>query len=214
MIVFAFANSLQRKVKIPLLNPILVSAAVIIALLTLLDIPNSVYQSGCHVLTFLLTPATICLAISFYEQYQNLKEHIPAVLVGVIMGTVCSLGSIYAMGKVLGLEHALVMSLMPKSVTTAIGIVLAEELGGLAAVTTAAIAITGIFGNVIGTLLCKVFRLTDPVAQGVAFGTSAHVIGTAKAAEMSELTGAVSSLSLTLAGIVTSVLLSFVAQYL
>lgn len=214
MIVFAFANSLQRKVKIPLLNPILVSAAVIIALLTLLDIPNSVYQSGCHVLTFLLTPATICLAISFYEQYQNLKEHIPAVLVGVIMGTVCSLGSIYAMGKVLGLEHALVMSLMPKSVTTAIGIVLAEELGGLAAVTTAAIAITGIFGNVIGTILCKVFRLTDPVARGVAFGTSAHVIGTAKAAEMSELTGAVSSLSLTLAGIVTSVLLSFVAQYL
>ena len=196
MIVFAFANSLQRKVKIPLLNPILVSAAVIIALLTLLDIPNSVYQSGCHVLTFLLTPATICLAISFYEQYQNLKEHIPAVLVGVIMGTVCSLGSIYAMGKVLGLEHALVMSLMPKSVTTA------------------AIAITGIFGNVIGAFLCKVFRLTDPVAQGVAFGTSAHVIGTAKAAEMSELTGAVSSLSLTLAGIVTSVLLSFVAQYL
>lgn len=214
MIVFAFANSLQRKVKIPLLNPILVSAAVIIALLTLLDIPNSVYQSGCHVLTFLLTPATICLAISFYEQYQNLKEHIPAVLVGVIMGTVCSLGSIYAMGKVLGLEHALVMSLMPKSVTTAIGIVLAEELGGLAAVTTAAIAITGIFGNVIGVFLCKVFRLTDPVARGVAFGTSAHVIGTAKAAEMSELTGAVSSLSLTLAGIVTSVLLSFVAQYL
>ncbi len=214
LVVFSFASALQKKSKITALNPILVSAVVIIALLTLLNIPNSVYQSGCQVLSYLLTPATICLAISFYEQFQNLKKHLPAVAAGVVLGTICSLGSIYLMGRLFNLEEALTMSLLPKSVTTAIGVALSEETGGIGAITTAAIVITGIFGNVIGAALCKLFRLTDPVAQGVAFGTSAHVVGTAKAAEMGELTGAVSSLSLTLAGIVTSVLLSFLAQFL
>ena len=214
LIVFSFASALQKKSKITLLNPILVSAVVIIGLLTLLDIPNSVYQSGCQVLSYLLTPATICLAISFYEQFQNLKKHLPAVAAGVVLGTVCSLGSIYLLGRLFGLEEALTMSLLPKSVTTAIGVALSEEIGGIGAITTAAIIITGIFGNVIGTALSKLCRLTDPVAQGVAFGTSAHVIGTAKATELGALTGAVSSLSLTLAGIVTSVLLSFLEQCL
>ena len=212
MIVFAFASALQKKSKITVLNPILVSAIVIIVLLTVLDIPNSVYQSGCQVLSYLLTPATICLAISFYEQFQNLKKHLSAVAAGVVLGTVCSLGSIYLMGRLFGFEETLTMSLLPKSVTTAIGVALSEAIGGIGAITTAAIVITGIFGNVIGAALCKLCRLTNPVAQGVAFGTSAHEVGTAKAAEMGELTGAVSSLSLTLAGIVTSVLLSFLAQ--
>lgn len=214
LIVFSLASLLQQKLKSPLLNPIPITAAVIIALLALLKIPNSAYQAGCQVLSYLLTPATICLAISFYEQFQNLKKHLLTVTLGVLAGTVCSLGSIYLMGKLFGLEQVMIVSMLPKSVTTAIGVALSEEIGGIAAIATAGIVVTGILGNMIGGFLCKVFRITDPVAQGVAFGTSAHVIGTAKAAEMGALPGAVSSLSLTLAGIITSVLLSFLSQFL
>lgn len=214
LIAFAFASTCQKKLKIALLNPILVSAAIIMVVLTVLDIPNSTYQAGCQALSFLLTPATICLAISFYEQFQSLKKHIVAIVAGVLVGTVCSLGSIFLLSKAFGLTDALTLALLPKSVTTAIGVALSEEIGGIAAITTAAIIITGIFGNVIGPALCKLFRLESEVAQGVAFGTSAHVIGTSKAVEMSQLAGAVSSLSLTIAGIATSVLLSFLAQFI
>ncbi len=214
LVCFSFASFLQKKSKIAVLNPILISAALIIALLSVLDIPNATYQAGCQVLSYLLTPATICLAISFYEQFQSLKKHIFAILAGVVAGTLCSIGSIFLLCRACALSDALTFSLLPKSVTTAIGVVLSAETGGIAAVTTAAIIITGIFGNVAGPGLCKLFRLRSEVAQGVALGTSAHVIGTARAVEIGQLVGAVSSLSLTIAGIVTSVLLSFAAQLL
>ena len=211
---FALANLCQQQLKQPLLNPILVSAIMVIAVLKMINVPNTAYQVGCHSLSFLLTPATICLEISFYEQFQKLKDHVVSILIGVLAGTVCSIGFIYLMCGFFGLTDDLVASLLPKSVTTAIGVALSDEIGGIAAITTAAIAITCIFGNIVGPLMCRLFGLKDEVAQGVAFGTSAHVIGTAKAAEMSQLAGAVGSLSLTIAGIVTTVLLSFLAQYL
>lgn len=214
LITFAFASAFQKKVKLSILNPILVSAALIMVLLTLLDIPNATYQAGCQVLSYLLTPATICLAISFYEQFQSLKKHLAAIAAGVLFGTLCSIGSIYLMSRLFDLSDALTMSLLPKSVTTAIGVALSEEIGGIGAIATASIVLTGIFGNMVGPALCRLFRLKSEVAQGVAFGTSAHVIGTSKASEMSQLAGAVSSLSLTLAGIVTAVLLSFLAQFI
>ena len=212
LVAFCAASALQKKWKVAVLNPIVLSAAVIIAVLKVLDISNATYQAGCQVLSFLLTPATICLSISFYEQFQNLKKHLLAVSVGVAAGTVASIGIIWALSKVFGLDRALTASMLPKSVTTAIGVALSTELGGVAAITTAAIIITGIFGYIIGPRLCRLFRLDDPVAQGAAFGTSAHVIGTTRAMEMNALAGAVSSLSLTLAGIVTCILMSFLAQ--
>lgn len=213
-VAFSIASVCQKRWKFALLNPILLSAAMVILVLNVLDIPNEVYQSGCQFLSFLLTPATICLAISFYEQYQSLKKHLPAVAAGVLAGTVVSIGSVYGLCRLFGLDRVITLSLLPKSVTTAIGAALSAEIGGIAAVSTAVIVITGILGNIAGPALCKLFRLKSEVAQGVAFGTSSHVIGTSKATEMSQLTGAVSSLSLTLAGIVTCVLLSFLAQFL
>ena len=213
LVAFCAASALQKKWKLAVLNPIVLSAAAIIVVLKVLQIPNTVYQSGCQILSFLLTPATICLSISFYEQFQNLKKHLLAVSVGVIAGTVASIGGIWALAYLFGLDRALLASMLPKSVTTAIGVALSAELGGIAAITTAAIVITGIFGNIIGPGLCKLFRLSDPVAQGAAFGTSAHVVGTTRAMEMSALAGAVSSLSLTLAGIATCIIMSFLAQF-
>lgn len=214
LVAFSFASACQKKWKLAILNPILVSAAMVIAVLQLLDIPNAAYQAGCQVLSFLLTPATICLAISFYDQFQKLKSHLPAAAAGVLAGTVASLGSVWLLSRFLNFERIIMLSLLPKSVTTAIGVALSSEIGGIGAITTAAIVITGILGNIAGPALCKVFRLKSEVAQGVAFGTAAHVIGTSKAVQLSELTGAVSSLSLTLAGLITAIIMSFLAQYL
>ena len=160
-------------------------------------------------LQFLITPATICLVISFYKQLQSLKKHLPAVLIGVIGGTLSSLLSVWAMCKLFGFDEVMTASLLPKSVTTAIGATLSEQAGGIGALTTAIIVVTGILGNVIGPLLSKLFRLKGPVSQGVAYGTSSHIAGTSRATEISSLCGAVSSLSLTLSGLITAVLLSF-----
>lgn len=213
LVSFSLASICQKKWKLAILNPILLSGAAVIAVLKLLGISNETYQSGCAFLSFLLTPATICLAVSFYEQFQNLKRHLLAVTVGVLAGTAASIGSVWVLAKVFHLDRALTLALLPKSITTAIGVVLSQEIGGVAAITTAAIVITGIVGNIIGPALCRLFRLKDEVAQGVAFGTASHVIGTSRASEMSSLTGAVSSLALTIAGIATCVILSFLAQF-
>ena len=213
LIAFCAASALQKKWKLAIFNPILLSAAAVIVVLKVLDIPNETYQAGCQILSFLLTPATICLSISFYEQFQNLKKHLLAVSTGVVAGTVASIGAVWALSRIFDLDSSLLVSMLPKSVTTAIGVALSTELGGVAAITTAAIIITGIFGNIIGPSLCRLFRLDDPVAQGAAFGTSAHVIGTTRAMEMNTLAGAVSSLSLTLAGIVTCIMMSVLAQF-
>ena len=180
LIAYSFGAACQKKWKLAVLNPILIAAAVIILVLNLMDIPNSVYQTGCAFLTYLLTPATICLAISFYDQFQKLKAHLAAAVVGILAGTIASIGTIWAMAKVFNLDAV----------------------------------ITGILGNISGPTLCRLFRLKSEVAQGVAFGTSSHVVGTAKAVELSQLTGAVSSLSLTVAGIITAVILSFLAQFI
>ena len=214
LIAFSLGQACQKKWKLAVLNPIIIAAAVIIGVLKLLNIPNAVYQTGCAFLTYLLTPATICLAISFYDQFQKLKAHLAAAVVGILAGTIASIGTIWAMANVFNLDAVITGSLLPKSVTTAIGVALCGELGGMAAITTAAIVITGILGNISGPTLCRLFRLKSEVAQGVAFGTSSHVVGTSKAVELSQLTGAVSSLSLTVAGIITAVILSFLAQFI
>ena len=214
LVAFAAASALQKKWKLAILNPILLSAVAVMIVLNLLDIPNETYQAGCKVLSFLLTPATICLAISFYDQFNALKSHLAAVAAGVLAGTAASLGSVWGLSRLFELDGVLTVTLLPKSVTTAIGVALSEELGGIGAITTAAIVITGIIGNIAGPALCRLFRLEDEVSRGVAFGTAAHVIGTARATELGKMTGAVSSLSLTLAGLITCVIMSFIAQFL
>ena len=214
VVVFSFANGLQQKFKYAILNPIVISAGIIIAILTVLDVPNATYQAGCTLLNYLLTPATICLAISFYEQFQAMRKHMLALTFGAIAGTVCCLGTIYILCRFFGFHRVLTLSLLPKGITNAIGVALSQEIGGIAAITSTGIAVTGTFCNICGPALCKLFKIEHPIAQGVSFGTAGHVIGTSRASEMSALAGATGSLALTIAGLFTALLLSFLSQYL
>ena len=204
--VYEFALWVQKKWNYPICNPILISVVIIIPLLLLLRIPNGDYQAGCKSFSWLLTPATVCLAVPLYEQLQVLKKYLPAIAAGVTAGTLASLLCITGMCALFRLDDVLRVSLLPKSITTAKGIALTEQMGGLSSIAAAAIVVTGILGSVLGVPLCRLLRIKDPIAQGVAFGTASHVIGTTKAAELSPLTGAVSSLSLVVAGILTAVL--------
>lgn len=214
LIAFLLGQKLQKKLKSPVVNPILVAVVIILVFMAVTGLPVSDYKAGMNTLSWLLTPATICLAVPMYEQFQILKKNLAAIAAGVAAGAVSCLIMVAAFGILIGFEPVLTLSLLPKSITTAIGVALSEMLGGMTGVTTAAIVFTGIFASIMGPAFCRIFRLTDPVAQGVAFGTAGHVIGTSKANELSPLTGAVSSLSLVVAGLITAVVLPLLASYI
>jgi len=197
---------LQKKSGLALCNPILIAAAAVICLLLGLDIPNEAYQRGMQSISWLLTPCTVCLAIPLYTQLSALQGNLKAIFWGIGAGTGISIGFVAGLCALFGLDQTMVITLLPKSVTSAMAIALSESGGGIVALTAAAVIVTGVFGNMAGPWLCRLFRITDPVAQGVAYGTAAHVIGTARAREHSELTGAVSSLSLVVAGILTALI--------
>ena len=211
---FRLGQLCQKKFKLPIFNPTLIGTVLVILFILATKMDVALYKSGMASLSWLMTPATICLAIPMYQQFQILKKSLPAIVAGVAAGAVTCLVFMLVVCPLLGLDRALTVSLMPKSVTTAIGVPLCDMYGGLGAVTTACIIITGIIANMMGVSFCKWFKITDEVAQGVAFGTAGHVIATSRAAEISALAGATGSLALTIAGLFTALLLSFTAQFL
>lgn len=196
---------IQKKLKSAVANPVLISVVLVLVFMFVTGLDNATYQAGMGKMSWLLTPATVCLAIPMYQHFQTLRRNLPAILAGIAAGAVSCLFMVILWAVAFRIDTVLALSLLPKSVTSAIGVPLSEMAGGLTSVTTAVIIITGIVANILGSLCCKIFRLTDPVAQGVAFGTAGHVIGTARANELGELTGAVSSLSLVVAGLLTAV---------
>ena len=165
-----------------------------------------------EILNYLLTPATIALAIPLYQQLSLLRKNLLAVICGIISGVFASMSSVLAMSVLFSLSHEDFVTLLPKSITTAIGMGVSEELGGIQTITVAVIIVTGVLGNVIGEGVCKLFRITEPISRGLALGTAAHAIGTAKALEMGEIEGAMSSLSIAVAGLLTVVFASFYAM--
>ena len=194
---------LKKKYHSALFNPLLLSVAATIVLLVLFRIDYDTYYEGAKYLSYLLTPATVCLAIPMYEQLELLKKNLKAVIVGILSGVLMSLGCILVMAIVFGLNHETYVTLLPKSITTAIGMGVSEELGGYVTITVATIVITGVLGNIIGEGLCKLFHIEEPIAKGVALGTASHAIGTARAMEMGEIEGAMASLSIAVAGLLT-----------
>lgn len=204
----------QKKYKLPIFNPILIGVIVVLVVLSATGLERKTYQEGMTYLSWLMTPATVCLAIPMYEQFQALKQNLKAIVLGIAGGTCACLMMLLVFFLVLKFDRNLALSLLPKGITAAIGVSLSELYGGTASITTLGITITGITGNMFGTLLCRWFGITHEIARGVAFGTGSHVIGTAKASELSPLSGAVSSLSLVVAGLMTAVLFPVLTAFL
>lgn len=200
---YILGDVLKRKFKSPIFNPLLISSAVTIAVLALLNMNYEDYSASGKYLSFFLTPATVCLAIPLYEQFELLKKNAAAIIIGITSGVLTSCLSVLAMALIMKFSHDEYATFLPKSVTTPIGIGISEQIGGYVGVTAAIIVITGILGNLIADVIFKLFRIKEPVAQGIALGSSAHILGTAKAFELGEIQGAISSLSVVTAGILT-----------
>lgn len=207
--IFAFEIGLwvRRKTGRSVFNPMLIAIALIIPLLLALDIePASYSAAGTDHLSYLLTPCTVCLAVPLYRQLEALKKNLRAILGGILSGVMACMVCIPVMALLMGLSHEQYVSLLPKSITTAIGIGMTEEMGGFVSITIVAIYFTGTLGNVIADGLCRLFRLTDPVARGVAIGTASHAMGTVRALEMGETEGAISGLSIAITGLLTALI--------
>lgn len=214
LIAYFVGMFLKKKLKLAIFNPLLVSIIFTIIVLVMSKVDYKVYNEGAKYLSWFLTPATVCLAIPLYEQWQLLKKNYKVVIVGITSGVLTSLLTVFVLSLVMNLDHAQYVTLLPKSITTAIGMGLSEELGGYVTITVAVIVITGVLGNIFGEVICKLFRIEEPIAKGLALGSASHAIGTAKAMEMGEIEGAMSSLSIAVAGILTVVFSSAFANFI
>ena len=203
---------IQKRFKNPLFNPLLLTIIFVTLMLVVWDIKFSVYEEKTKMVNFRLTPATVCLAIPLYEKLSELKKNVMAILLGILSGVITSAISVILVAFAFKLDREITVSLLPKSVTTAIGVGIVEELGGITALTAIGIIITGVFGNIIAESVCRIFKITEPVAIGTAIGTSSHVGGTAKAVQMGQTEGAVSGLAIALAGIMTVILAPIIAN--
>ena len=203
---------LRQKTKIAAFNPLLISIIIVIFVLVIFHIKFKDFYNGSKYISYLLTPATVALAIPLYSKLTLLKDNFKAIMSGLIAGVLTSLLSILVMSILFHLKHEYYVSMLPKSITTAIGIGVSEELGGISTITTAVIIVTGVFGNVMADIVYKVFRVTNPIAKGIGLGASSHAIGTSKALEMGETEGAMRSLSIAVAGIITVIFASFFAK--
>ena len=194
---------IKKKFKLAVLNPLLIGTVCVMAVLSLLKIEYRHYYEGAKYISYLLTPATVCLAVPLYRQISLLKNNLKAVAGGIAAGVLTSLFGVFLLSKLFGLSHQQYVTLLPKSITTAIGKGLSEELGGFPAITMATIMLTGLFGAVAAPGLLKLFGVKEPLCQGLAIGTSSHAAGTSRAVELGEIQGAARSLAIVVAGRLT-----------
>ncbi len=209
---YMLGTYLKKKFHSSIWNPLLVSIILIIAVLKTARIDYDTYNVGAKYLSWLLTPATVCLAIPLYEQLDLLKKNWKAVVAGIVTGVITSMLTILLLCILFRLGHREYVTLLPKSITTAIGMGVSEELGGYVTITVAVIIITGVMGNILAELVCHICHIEEPIAKGIAIGTSSHAIGTARAMEMGEVEGAMSSLSIAVTGLLTAIFASVFAH--
>lgn len=202
---------LKKKLGWAILNPLLVGTVLVIVCLLIFKIDYETYNNSAKYISYLLTPSTVCLAIPLYKQLALLRRNLTAVVTAIFSGVAASAASIFVLSFVFGLEHVHYVTILPKSITTAIGMGVSQEAGGIVTITVVCIMITGIFGNIIAETVFKLARIQSPIAQGLALGTSAHAIGTAKALELGEIEGAMSSLSIAVAGLITVIVVPLVS---
>lgn len=198
---------LQKKLKKPFLNPLLIAIFLTIALLSFLQIDYETYQSSAKYITYFLTPATVCLAVPLYQQLALLKENLPAILASILAGCISHLIIVVGLSFLFRWNRDFLFSFLPKSVTTPIALGICRETGGMEELTIIGVTVAGLSGSILGPALLKLFHIKNPIAQGLALGTASHAIGTSKAVELGDIQAAVSSVAIVIAGIMTVVLI-------
>lgn len=206
LIAFEIGKFIFNKTKLALFNPLLIATIIVMGFLNFFHITVADYMLGGNLIVFFLAPATVVLAIPLFQQIDLLKKHFIPIIGGGIVGAVVAILSVIILGKLLGIDNQLLLSFMPKSITTPIGIELSKMLGGIPSITVFAIIITGITGNVTAPFIYSIFRIKNPIAKGLGLGISSHAVGTSRAIEMGKVEGAMSALSIVIAGILTIIL--------
>lgn len=214
LLTYWLAVQIRKKCPYPIFNPLLMSAIMCIIFLIIFDIDFTTYNQGAQFITYLLTPSTVCLAIPLYKQMHILRQHVNAIVIGLLSGCLAGVASILLIALILSVEPVLYHSLLPKSITTAIAIGVSDKIGGNSTITVGAVVITGIFGAMIAKSICRKFKIHHPVAVGLALGNSSHAIGTSKAIEFGEVEAAMSSLSIVIAGLMTVFIAPIMATFL
>lgn len=194
---------LNRKTKLPIFNPLLIGIIIVVLFLEIFKINVKDYNIGGDYISMFLAPSTVILAVPLYKQINVLKKNFLQIIVGITVGCSTSVFTVFLLTTLLGLKHEIIRSMIPKSITTPVGMQISKQIGGIPSITVAAIIITGIIGAIIAPVVCKVFRIKDGVARGIAIGTASHAVGTSKAMEMGEIEGAMSGLSIGIAALVT-----------
>ncbi len=211
LVSYTFSALIKEKLKKDIFNPILISIIIIIIVLLVFDIEYATYMDSAKYINYLLTPTTICLALPLYRQFELLKKNHFAILIGILTGVFMSAICIFLLANILSLNSEQYITLLPKSITSAIGLPLSEELGGIAEITVAIIVLTGIAGNLFAKSTMKLLKIKSPISKGIAIGTSSHAIGTVKAIEMGEIEGAMSGLSIAISGVITVIVIQYFA---
>ncbi|HBI94055.1 MAG TPA: hypothetical protein DDY58_17435 [Terrisporobacter glycolicus] len=214
--ILAFYNIglfIQKKAKKPIFNGLLICIILIILFLKITNIPYEKFKIGADIMNFMLGPVTVVLAVPLYRQFDLFKKHFKEILIGIVVGVVTSFIIITIIGKLTLTNNDIVYSILPKSITTPMGISLVNALGGVESITVVCIIATGIFGNILGDLVLKIGKITHPVSKGIALGTAAHAMGTSKALEMGEVEGAMSSLSIGICGVLTVMLVPILMNF-
>lgn len=196
----------KDKINHTLANPLLVALILISTILVVFDIPYENYMVGGDYILIFMGPATVALVVPLYKNIDVLKKNLVPILVGITVGSITAIVSILVLVKVLGLNKPLAISLIPKSITTAIAMPLSDAMGGIGILTAGFVAIRGVIGTLFGPRILKSMKIVDPVATGIALGTTSHAFGTTKAIELGEIEGSMSGLSIAIAGIITAII--------
>ncbi len=205
LVAFEIGVTISKKFKYSFLNPLLIANILIVGFLLTTGISLESYNVGGDYISVMLSPATVVLAVPLYRQISKLKQFWKPILAGIFAGSLTSLACVIVASKLIGLSDTLMLSLLPKSITIPMGSVVSAQIGGIPPVTIIAITITGITGAVAAPAVCRFCRIKHKVAQGIAIGTASHALGTTKAMEMGEVQGAMSSLSIGVAGLFTAI---------
>ena len=203
---FSISISISKKFKNPLLNPLLLTLLMIISLLLIFNIPYDNYKIGADSISYFLGPVTILLAVPLYKQFELLKKNMLPILIGISTGVLVSFVSVILICKVMGAEEEIINSIIPKSITTPMGVSLVNVIGGVESITIMCIVLSGIFGSIVAPIIYKFGKIKSEIAKGVALGTASHALGTSKAIEMGEVEGAMSGLSIGISGLITVIL--------